>query len=110
MKANGRRKCTIFTAPKEEASRDCRLLWNKLKAEDARRAAAAKKEAPYARYILHQLKKKRRGGNYKMENFIRILDRGGYQDPLPPREMSYPKKPITLGSFYAYHLQKDSKV
>jgi hypothetical protein len=70
MKANGRRKCTIFTAPKEEASRDCRLLWNKLKAEDARRAAAAKKEAPYARYILHQLKKKRRGGNYKMENFI----------------------------------------
>jgi hypothetical protein len=28
-----------------------------------------------------------------MENFIIILDRGGYQDPLPPREMSYPKKP-----------------
>jgi hypothetical protein len=28
-----------------------------------------------------------------MENFIKILERGGYQDPLPPREMSYPKKP-----------------
>jgi hypothetical protein len=82
-----------FTVPKEEASRNCRLLWNKVKAEDARRSKAANKEAPYAPYILHQIKNKRRGGNYEMENFIRILDRGGYQDPLPPQEMSYPKNP-----------------
>ena len=64
-----------------------------MKAEDARKAEAATTEAPYTWYILKQIKNKRKGGDCEMENFISSLDSGGYQDPLPPRDMSYPKKP-----------------
>lgn len=86
-----RKKMYNFTVPKLESSSQCRTLWAKLKVDEERMRQEAERDGrQYQYYILTAVVGKRRGGDLEMKNFIEHLEKGCYEDPLPPEDMSYP--------------------
>lgn len=99
LEKSWRKKMYNFTTPTAEAASKCRALWAKLKVDEEKlRQETEKSNKQYQYYILTPIADKRRGGDWEMQNFIRHLEKGCYEDPLPPERMSYPLKESSDGS------------
>ena len=88
-----KKKMYNYTGPIEEAAEAIVARYQKLKNDDEElKRLAEMEQRGYQTYILKPIRGHRRGTDYEVDNFLKHLRRGCYNDPLTPEQMSYPAK------------------
>jgi hypothetical protein len=87
------KKMYNYTLRIREAREMCCRLYGKVKADDEKfRLFVSMEQRSYLNYILKPIPGVRRGTEYEVDNFLKHLEKGCYQDPLPVKKMSYPAR------------------
>lgn len=87
------KKMVNFVFPRDIAAANVRKLFAKIRLDDAKRKKDAKEQKQEYRSYLKKPFKKQRGFEINAANFLKIIERGGFEDPFPPEEMSFPGVP-----------------
>ena len=91
-----RKKMYNFTAPVNETEAAVLQVFAKLEEDDAAlQQQAASSNKSHQTYILKETPGVRRGTKNEVDNFLKHLRKGCYQDKLPPEEMSFSARPAS---------------